>query len=291
MDLISPKTIKELLSKHKTMPSKGLGQNFLIDKNILNKIITASELKSDDFILEIGPGIGTLTQELAKNAGKVVAVEKSAAMCEILKETLANFKNIEIINADALKIWSFENYLKIEKLKIKNYKVVANIPYYLTSPLIRLFLETQNPPKFMVLMLQKEVAQRICANPPDMSLLSVSVQFYADPKIISYVSKNCFLPAPKVDSAIIKITPFKADRLPMSIPLDRHRKSICLFFRIVKAGFSQPRKQIAGNLSKSLKIPKEQTTAWLSKNNIDPKQRAETLSISDWKNLSKSFNF
>lgn len=287
MDLLSPKNIKGLLLKYGARPNKSLGQNFLIDKNVLNKIISASELKTSDVILEIGPGIGTLTQELAKNTSKVISIEKDAIMCEILKETIADFKNVEIINADILKsqIPMTNDQPNLKSQIPKNYKLIANLPYYITSPVIRKFLEADPPaggqPEFMVLMLQKEVAQRICANPPNMSLLSVSVQFYADPKIVSYVSKNCFLPAPKVDSAIIRIT-------PREFPVFAKCEYRELFFRVVKAGFSQPRKQLAGNLSKSLKLSKEQTFAWLAKNNINPKQRAETLSINDWKNLANS---
>jgi len=272
--IFSPTQIKTLLSKYGVRPSKSLGQNFLIDQNILEKIIEASSIKKTETILEVGPGLGTLTQELAKNASRVIAVEKDSTMCEILKETLANYKNIEVINA---------NILQTPGVCKENYKVVANIPYYLTSPLIRLFLEAETPPEYMVLMVQKEVAQRITAKPPEMSLLAVSVQFYADAKIEFYVSKNCFWPTPKVDSAVIKITP-KKDRLPMSIqPIQPE-----LFFKIVKAGFSAPRKQLTGNLSKSLKLNKQEVLAWLLKNKIDPKQRAETLSIKDWINLSNS---
>ena len=275
MELLSPKNIKEIFAKYKAKPSKGLGQNFLIDKNVLQKVIDSADIKPNDVILEVGPGIGTLTQELAKFAEKVIAVEKDKKMIEILAETLKNYKNIEIIHGDILKINS-TNY----KLPTTNYKLVANIPYYLTSPLIRKFLESENPPSEMILMLQKEVAQRICSKPPKMSLLAVSVQFYAEPKIISYVSKNCFWPAPKIDSAIIKITPY------------RFRESVKTktenFFNIAKAGFSQPRKQLAGNLAKSLKIEKVKINSWLTENKINTTQRAETLSIEDWKNLVSS---
>jgi len=270
MDLLSPKVIKELLAKYKTKASKGLGQNFLIDKNILNKIIESADIKPGDIILEVGPGIGALTQKLAENGGKIIAVEKDKTMIEILKETTKNFNNIKIINADILKY----------QLPTTNYKVVANIPYYLTSPLIRKFLESKNPPQEIILMVQKEVAQRICSKPPDMSLLSVSVQFYANPKIIFYVLKSCFWPAPKVDSAIIKIKPG-----------EKYNISADLFFKVVKAGFSQPRKQLVNNLTtlKSLngvKLTKEFVSGWLFKNNIKPNQRAETLNISDWVNLA-----
>ena len=277
MDLTSSKTIKELFSRYGTRPSKGLGQNFLIDKNILKKIISTAEIKTDDTILEVGPGIGTLTAELAQKAKKVISIEKDKTMVEILKETLKDYKNIEVINADILKI-------NPKTYTLNPYKIVANIPYYLTSPLIRKFLEEKNPPQEIILMMQKEVAQRICAKPPSMSLLAVSVQFYAEPKIISYVSKNCFWPAPKVDSAIIKIIPYRS---PAS---GRSPASVQNFFSIVKAGFSQPRKQLAGNLSKLLKLDKKIVESWLLENNIKPIQRAETLSIENWKNLTKSLS-
>jgi 16S rRNA (adenine1518-N6/adenine1519-N6)-dimethyltransferase len=281
MDLTSPKAIKEILEKYEKRPSKGLGQNFLIDKNILQKIIKPANLKKEDTVLEIGPGLGTLTQELAKNAGKVIAIEKDKTMCEILRKTLAEFKNVEIINADVLKLKNFKLNSNL-KFQISNYKVVANLPYYITSPVIRMFLESENPPNEMVLMLQKEVAQRICEKPGNMSLLAVSVQFYAKPEIISYVSKNCFWPSPKVDSAVIKITPFKAN--------SKFKIQNSKFFTIVKAGFLHPRKQLAPNLAKELKFGREAVEAWLAKNNISPTQRAETLSIQDWQNLAKSFS-
>ncbi len=293
MNLTSPKIIKELLLKYGAQPNKIMGQNFLINKNVLSKIIKTANLSKNDTILEVGPGIGTLTQELAKNAGKIIAIEKDRTMIKILQETLADYKNIEILQGDIL---------KIKKLKISNYKLIANIPYYLTSPLIRKFLEAENKPEFMVLMVQKEVAQRICAKPPNMSLLAVSVQFYcsplhsnpsegAGPKIISYVSKNCFWPAPKVDSAIIKITPHAVTRAPTSREAGGRGSpdlNSQLFFKIVKAGFSHPRKQLAGNLlalSKdegSKELAKKKVADWLKKSGINPTQRAETLSVQDW---------
>jgi len=268
MEQYSAENVKNILEKFNTKPKKGLGQNFLIDKNILQKIIESSDIKPEDIILEVGPGVGALTQELAKKAQKVIAVEKDETMCKILKEDLKDFKNIEIINEDILKF----------KIEEKKYKVIANIPYYLTSPLIRKFLEEGNQPQEIILMIQKEVAQRICSKVPDMNLLAVSVQFYADPKILFTVSKNSFWPIPKIDSAIIKITPRDNSK---TIDSD-------LFFKVVKAGFSQPRKQLAGNLSKILKIEKKEAIDWLSKNNLNPTQRAETLTIEDWKNLAMS---
>ena len=275
MDLTSKTVIRELFKKHQSRPSKGLGQNFLIDKRVLKKILEAADLRPVDTVLEIGPGIGVLTQELVKKVKKVIAVEKDVGMVEILKETLKSFNNIEIFQDDILKIPN-------TKYKIRNtkYKVVANLPYYIVSPVIRKFLELKYPPKEMILMVQKEVAQRICARPPRMNLLAVSVQFYAKPKIISYVSKKSFWPRPKVDSAIIRIVP--KPKLAGSFPDN-------LFFKIVKAGFSQPRKQLINNLSRGLKIDKGKIRDWLLKNKIQPFQRAETLSIEGWLNLTKAF--
>ena len=260
-------------------PSKGLGQHFLIDKGVLAKIVAAADLQPDDNVLEIGPGLGVLTLELAKRAKKVVAVEKDPRLIPILRENLTNHKNVEIVQKDVLKIGNW-NLIENWKLEIGNYKVVANLPYYIASPTIRMFLEMEEQPKLMVLMVQKEVAKRITAKPPKMSILAVSVQFYAEAKIISYVSKKSFRPRPKVDSAIIKIIP-KAQSI--------QTPDVCMFFNIVKTGFAQPRKQLVNNLSTGLSIGKEQIKKWLLKNNIKPTQRAETLTMENWLNLTKSF--
>jgi 16S rRNA (adenine1518-N6/adenine1519-N6)-dimethyltransferase len=265
----------EILRKYRAFPIRRLGQNFLIDKGILKKIIEVAELSEKDIVLEIGPGIGNLTIEIAKKAKKVIAIEKDKRMVEILGERLKEerIENVEIVNEDVLK------FLPSFKPK-KDYKVVANIPYYLTSRLIRNLLEAKRKPKLIVLMVQKEVAQRICAKPPKMSLLAVSVQFYAKPEIISFVSKKCFWPVPKVDSAIIKISKIKEKEATSNEKL---------FFKIVKAGFSQPRKQLINNLSKKLKIDKNKVRKWLLKNGVLPEKRAEALSIKDWEKLAKSF--
>ncbi len=274
MPLVSKELIKNLLLKYSARPSKGLGQHFLIDKKVLYKIIQAADLKPGDVILEVGPGIGILTLELAKKVKKVVAVEKDFKMVAALKEVLRDYKNVKIVQDDILKV-NLNDFI----LKPKIYKIVANIPYYLTSHLIRKFLETDNPPKEMILMIQKEVAQRICAKPPKMSLLAVSVQFYAKPEIIAFVPKKSFWPQPKIDSAIIKIT---INKKQLIIGRD-------LFFKIVKAGFSQPRKQILNNLTKGLELNKRLVKSWFQKNKISPTQRAETLNIRNWVNLTKTF--
>ncbi|PIV45330.1 MAG: ribosomal RNA small subunit methyltransferase A [Candidatus Nealsonbacteria bacterium CG02_land_8_20_14_3_00_37_10] len=278
MNLTSKKAIKNQLKNYQIQPSRGLGQNFLIDRGVVKKVIEAANLKPNDVVLEIGPGFGALTIELAKFAKKIVAAEKDPSMTRILNNELRimEIKNVEIVQSDILKINP-----KAYNLKPKTYKIVTNLPFYLTAPVIRKFLESDCQPKEMILMVQKEVGQRICAKPPDMNLLAVSVQIYAEAKIINYVSKKSFWPQPKVDSALIRITPL--------INADRKLINADLFFKIVKAGFSQPRKQIINNFSQKLKIDKKKVGSWLLKNNIQPIQRAETLDIEDWIKLTENF--
>ena len=276
MEFGSKKALKFLLKKHSLFPKKRLGQHFLIDKRALKKIIKTANLKAKDICLEIGPGLGVLTQELAKKVKKVIAVEKDSQMVEILKETLKDFSNIEIIQGDILKI-------EINSLKTKprSFKVVANLPFYLTAPLIRKFLESpKNQPKEMILLIQKEVAQRICQ---ENNILGISVLFYAKAEIIDYVSKKSFWPQPKVDSAIIKIIPQK---LPQYVNPEFTKK----FFQILKAGFSQPRKKIINNFVKKLNLGKEEVKKWLEKNKIQSDQRPQTLTLNDWLNLTKDFS-
>jgi len=275
VDLTSKRVVKNLLKKYQLRPSKGLGQNFLIDKKVLGKIIEAAELKPEDTVLEIGPGIGTLTRELAKKIKIVIAVEKDKRMVEILKETLKDFKNVEVVKAD---IRNWKATLRGASRKTENYKVVGNLPFYLTAPVIRQFLELpKSRPREMVLVVQKEVGQRICAKPPRMNLLAVSVQFYSRPEVVYFVSKKSFWPQPEVDAAILKIQILKTKF--QNINKD-------LFFKIVKSGFSQPRKQLINNLSKGLDTDKIKTKAWLRENNIQPSQRAETLTVKEWIKLA-----
>jgi len=280
MSLILKRNFKNLLKKYQVHPSKKLGQNFLIDKDAIKKIIKAAEIEANDIILEVGPGLGNLTQELAQKTKKVIAIEKDLKMVEILKENLKDFKNIKIIKNDVLKINPPND---IPKTK---YKLVGNLPFYLAAPLIRKFLELNKPPKEMILVIQKEVGQRICAKPPHMSILAISVQVYAKTEIVSYISKKSFWPQPKVDATIIKITPYSKKYAYAYFLLSRRCQE--LFFKIVKAGFSQPRKQLINNLAKGLKIDREKVKDWLLKNHIQSNQRAETLSVKDWLNLTKT---
>lgn len=274
MNLASRNTIKELLGKDGIRPNKRLGQNFLVDETILKKTIEAAELETEDVVLEVGAGLGTLTVELGRRVLKVVAVEKDKRLIPILNDVAGDYKNIQVINNDILRI-DLTNCLPMGELP-RGWKLLGNIPYYLTSALIRKFLEIQNPPRMMLLMVQKEVAQRICAKPPNMSLLSVSVQFYAKPEIILYAPRSSFWPQPEVDSALLKITEIYTDK----------NRDIYRFFAAVKAGFSSPRKQLVNNLQKGLKISREEAKEWLEKAGIEPRRRAETLSVEEWKTLS-----
>ena len=309
MDLFSKKEIKKLLKKHQISPSKRLGQNFLVDKSVVKKVVDAADLKPEDIILEIGPGIGTQTQKLADRVKKVIAVEKDPNMIAILGETIKRLRNVDLIQADIRRLKfqitkgeedsaafffrlvslsqnSASKFQANSKIQIpKNYKIVGNLPFYLTAPVIRQLLERTDARRlYAVFVVQKEVGQRICAKPPRMSILAVSVQVYAETKIMGYISKNSFWPQPKVDAAIIKILPLKIKSHDRRISSQRKN----LFFKVVKAGFSQPRKQLINNLSKSLKLSRAKVEIWLKKNDIRPTQRAETLTVKDWIKLTKS---
>ena len=259
-------------SKH-IRPKKHLGQNFLANKGIISKIIKSAHLNADDVVLEIGPGHGALTFELARACKKVIAIEKDRGLSALLKEKLAQEKigNVEIIDADILEFLSTHHSLLTTR-----YSIVANIPYYLTSALIRRLLELPSKPANIFLTIQKEVAQRICALGGKESLLSLSVKFYADPKIHFYISRGSFAPPPKVDSAFIEITPKKS---PPPIDPDR-------FFAVLKAGFSSPRKKLLNNLAENLpNMDKKTLTETFSRLNINPNTRPEQLFLQQWLSL------
>ncbi|MDO8571426.1 MAG: 16S rRNA (adenine(1518)-N(6)/adenine(1519)-N(6))-dimethyltransferase RsmA [bacterium] len=262
------------LLEHGVNPKHHRGQNFLIDKNILHKIVDAADIKKTDVIVEIGAGLGTLTCELAKKAKKVFAVEIDKDLLPLLKENTAAYRNVTIIKDDALEV-SLSRYGK----KDGSYKVVANIPYHITSRLIRLFLEEHPKPSSLVLLIQKEVAQRIGAKPPHSSLLSLSVQYYAEPRILFSVSRNCFSPKPNVESAVIRLDVIPSSHLPKQTEQDA-------FFRLIKAGFAAKRKFLANNLASGLDIsPVTIREAFLTLH-ISEKARAQELSLEQWKLLS-----
>ena len=271
MDLTDKKTIIGLLRSHGLWFKKSLGQNFLVDKSILDKIIEEAEITSKDTVLEIGPGLGILTKGLCQRANKVLAIEKDEKLTEILVKTAKYFKNLKIINKDVLKIDEFY-------LPFKRYKLVANIPYNITGPILKKFLNSKNKPYLMILMVQKEVAEKIVAKSGNMSILSISVQFYANPKIVQVVSASSFWPKPKVDSAILKITEIKPKITKIS------EKS---FFRCVKIGFSSPRKTLLNNLVAGYQLDKQKVKLILQKVDLKEIIRAQELSIYDWQKLAK----
>ncbi len=262
---------------------KGLGQHFLVDEEVLKVIAPAAELTPDDVVVEVGPGLGVLTKELARQAGWVIAVELDDRLATILKRTLASVSNVTIINNNILQVdpaallEEQKQKLPLAKGKPVDYKVVANLPYYITSAVLRHFLEASLKPRLMVVMVQKEVAEAIAAKPGRMSLLSISVQFYGQPEIVSYVPARCFHPAPEVDSAILKIALYPEPAVVV--------KDIDGFFNLVRAGFSASRKQIANSLAQGLGLPKADVLPLLEKAGIIYKRRAETLALEEWQRL------
>lgn len=291
MDLTSLRAIKTLCRKYHIYPSKQRGQNFLIDRKVLDKIVSAARLKKDDVVLEIGPGFGVLTQELAKRAKRVLAVEADKRLVMALHEILANYKNVTMVQEDILK-FSIFNFQSLNKFSISNfqfsnygYKIVANLPYQITSAVLRRFLENEPRPSEMVVMVQKEVAERICAKPGKMSLLSVSVQFFGKPEIIKAVPRTAFWPEPEVDSAIIRIVTRKEIE-----KFDLRGITQEDFFRIVRIGFSARRKQLQNNLAAGLRLPNEVIRKKIIECGFDPKIRAQDLSVEDWIKLANQLN-
>jgi len=270
-----PLDVPGLLRRYGLRPKKSLGQNFLIDESALARIAAAADLAASDTVLEIGPGLGSLTRHLASAARRVVAVELDAAMLPVLRQTLQSCANVEIVHSDILKyaLTASRNGLP------PGYKVVANIPYYITSALIRHLLEADVRPSLVVLTVQREVAERICAGPGDMSLLAVSVQFYCAPRLVARIPAGAFYPPPEVDSAVLKLDVFTQPAVAVA---DADH-----FFQVVKAGFSQKRKQLRNSLSAGLHLESRKADELLFRAAIDPKRRAETLTLEEWGALAK----
>ncbi len=267
---------KQLLRRFNLRARKRLGQRFLIDGDVLQRILSAAELTADDIVLEVGPGLGILTRELAQRARRVIAIELDDKLANFLKQELVSFPNVMIINEDILKIEPATLLARPER-----YKVVANLPYYITSPVLRHFLEATLKPNLMVVMVQKEVAEAIVAGPGKRSLLSISVQFYGRPTIIGKVPANSFYPAPEVDSAILRI-----DLYPKpAVAVDDTEG----FFGTVRAGFASPRKQLANSLAQGLGWPKADVLSVLAEASIAPQRRAETLTLEEWAQLRQAY--
>ena len=268
---IPPLNAAALLKRYGLRADKRLGQNFLQDHFSLQKIALAAEIQPDDSVLEVGPGLGSLTRYLAASAKKVTAVELDPDLLPALRAVLQPHQNVRIVQGDILE-------LKISELIDQpNYIVAANIPYNITSAIIRHLLEGDIKPRRVVLTIQKEVAERICAKPGDLSLLALSVQVYGKPSMVAKIPAGAFHPAPNVDSAILRIDIYKEPLIPNEL--------LKTFFRLIKAGFSQKRKTLRNSLSAGLNISAGQTVEMLNAAGLDFMRRAETLSIEEWKSL------
>ena len=274
---------RQLLRQFGFKPKKSLGQHFLIDEAVLERILSAAELSPGDIVVEIGPGLGVLTEGLARRGARVIAVELDSKLVALLKKRLAAFSDVKITRADILKVTPqrlLQNNLPASEL-VRGYKVIANLPYYITSPVLRHFLEAQPRPSEMVVMVQKEVGEAIAATPGKMRLLSVKAQFYSKPAIISYVPAASFYPPPKVDSVILRLDVYSRPPIEVS--------DVAGFFDIVMHGFSAPRKQLRNSLAHSLGMPPGQVASLLEQAGIEGKRRAETLSLEEWRELWEIF--
>jgi 16S rRNA (adenine1518-N6/adenine1519-N6)-dimethyltransferase len=274
--------IRSLLQRFGIRPSKGLGQNFLMDERLLERIVEASAPTAEDTVLEVGPGLGWLTAQLAERAGRVVAVELDQRMLAILRETLSAYPNLTLVHGDILEA-------DIARLiaapagageRLPHYQVVANLPYYITSAAIRKLLETPPRPARLTLMVQREVAQRIIAAPGDLSLLAISVQVFGRAEIVARVPAAAFYPSPKVDSAILCIHTFEQPQVSEAL--------LARFFEVVRAGFGQKRKQLHNSLSHGLTLAHEQVFEALDKAHLAPERRPQTLSIAEWLRLTEA---
>lgn len=265
---------KEIVEKYNFRFSKNLGQNFLIDNSVLQDILEGTDINKNDFIIEIGPGVGTLTKELLKRAKKVCAIELDSDLIAILKEELKHYPNFELIHKDVLKT-NFNEIIKDES----SIKIVANLPYYITTPIISKILNNKYNFKTLTIMIQKEVGERMISEPncKQYGALSLLVQYYCDVEVLRKVSPYAFIPSPKVDSMVIKLTKLNNPRVKI--------KSEDLFFRIIRCSFNMRRKTL-WNALKALKLSREYIEKAFDKSGIDPKRRGETLSIEEFGLLS-----
>ena len=279
MKLTDPKVIKNIMQADSLRFNKNLGQNFLVDEGVLTHIITGSGADKECGVIEIGPGLGTLTQVLAEAAAKVVSVELDRSIAAYLKKSFAAYSNVEIIEGDFLK----QDVDEIIEEKLQNLRVlvIANLPYYITTPIIMRLLEGRSAIESITVMVQKEVAERLCASPGTKAYgaISVAVQYYSDAEIIVNVPKECFLPAPKVDSAVIKLD-IKGHTKPEVYDEE-------MFFKVVKGAFAQRRKTLTNSLTTQFELPKEQIRDIVEKVCNNANIRGEALSISDFAQITK----
>jgi 16S rRNA (adenine1518-N6/adenine1519-N6)-dimethyltransferase len=282
-DIATPNRTREILEKYGFSFKKSLGQNFLIDTNILRRIVDFAEISDGTGVIEIGPGIGALTEQLARRAKKVVAFEIDQRLLPILSDTLSPYPNVRIIHQDVLKA-DIQQVINEEFTEIKDIMVVANLPYYVTTPIIMKLLTEHLPLRGIVVMLQKEVADRISAKPgtKDYGSLSIAVQYYTKAETVMTVPRTVFVPQPNVDSAVIRLTKLAEPAV--------HVENESFFFEVVRASFGQRRKTILNNLTSNLrngKLYKETIEKVLNELNIDPRRRGETLTIAEFASLSE----
>jgi len=280
INLGKPQETIAVLKKHDFTFQKKFGQNFLIDTHVLDKIITAADITKDDFVIEIGPGIGTMTQYLANAARQVLAVEIDRALIPILEETLSGYDNIEILNQDILKVNLRE--VVAQQNEGKPVKIVANLPYYITTPIIMGLFEKEVPVDSITVMVQKEVAWRMQVGPgtKDYGALSLAVQYYANPYIVANVPPNCFMPRPKVGSAVIRLT--RHEKAPVEV------RDAKLMFKLIRASFNQRRKTLLNGLNNesSLEFTKEQIQEAIARCGLSPSIRGEALTLEQFARLS-----
>lgn len=264
-----------LMSELGIRPNKGLGQHFLFERGVVERMVRQAGITEDDTVLEIGPGLGILTSELLRKAGRVVAVEYDHALAAHLRDAFGDFPRFDLVEGNALALVNDDLIPGKEP-----FDVVANLPYSVGTAILRHLLEQPRRPRRLTVMLQKEVAERIVAKPPEMGVLSVATQFFAEPRIAFTVAPSVFIPPPKVESAVVILDVREEPPLPEEL----HPR----FFKIVTAGFQQKRKQLANAIADVLRLPKPEIAAWLSVAGVDPMRRAETLSVGEWVELAQS---
>lgn len=272
---------RALLRQYGLSPRKSLGQNFLVDASAPGRIATHAGIGAADTVLEVGAGLGTLTAELAVHAGRVIAVETDARLVDALHQELATFENVTIVHGDILQLdpaallgTQPAPVMPLWGARLPHYRVVANLPYYITAAVLRHLLEAAVRPARMVVTVQKEVAARMVAAPGDMSLLAVSVQFYGEPRVCLRLKRGAFYPVPDVESAVVALDLYDAPPVPVT--------DVAHFFRVVKAGFAQRRKQLRNTLSAVLQLQATDVVDALSAVDVDPTRRAETLALDEW---------
>ncbi|MFH1087477.1 MAG: 16S rRNA (adenine(1518)-N(6)/adenine(1519)-N(6))-dimethyltransferase RsmA [Chloroflexota bacterium] len=266
--------VKRLLNRYDIRPRKGLGQNFLVDEQVLSRIVSAAEISAQDVLVEVGPGLGLLTRELAGKARQVIGIELDPRLAELLRREMADVANLTIVEGDVL------DYPPAELLSRHagggtEFKVVGNLPYYVASAVLRHYLEAAVKPSLMVVTVQKEVGQAIAATSAKASLLSLSVQLYARPQVVTIVPPSAFHPPPRVQSIVLRLDTLPAPAVEVS---DSEG-----FFSLVRAGFTSRRKQLRNSLAQGLKTTPEETVSLLNAVGIDPRRRAETLTLGEWR--------